>query len=467
MPKKKVYEAVTITDFASEGKCIYKSETDGIIFVEGKVAPGDVVDLEVYRKKKSYQEARVTRIHEFSALRTTPFCEHFEICGGCRWQNIRYEEQLRFKEQQVRDHLERIGKVQDLHMLPIVAAGRLQYYRNKLEFTFSDSRWLTSDEIHTGEPLSRNALGFHIPKRFDKVFAVRKCQLQPDPSNDIRNELHAWAEKEKLDYYDLRNNKGFLRNLIIRTANTGEIMVIVQVARPDEDRIGHVMEFLRQRFPVITSLYYIVNQKGNDSYQDQTPIHYHGARAIREEMEGLTFMIGPKSFYQTNSSQAYRLYEVARSFAELSGHELVYDLYTGTGTIANFVAKFANSVIGIEYVEEAVADARVNSQINNVFNTRFWAGDMKDVLTGEFLDQYGRPDVIITDPPRAGMDAPVIDVILNAAPARIVYVSCNSATQARDIQMLSGAYRVEKVQPVDMFPNTHHVESVALLRKYD
>lgn len=465
MPKRKIYEAVTITDFASEGKCIYKSETDGVVFVDGKVAPGDVVDLEVYKKKKSFQEARVIKIHSYSDLRTVPFCEHFDVCGGCRWQNIRYEEQLRFKEQQVRDHLERIGKISDLNMLPIIPAESQILYRNKLEYTFSDSRWLTSDEIKSGEDFSRNALGFHIPKRFDKVFTVRDCRLQPDPSNSIRNRLFAWAEEEGLVFYNLRDNRGFLRNLIIRTSNVGEVMVIVQFAEDDSSKIERVMQFLQESFSEITSLYYIVNTKGNDSYQDQQAIHYFGATSIREEMEDLVFMVGPKSFYQTNSSQAYRLYQLARGFANLSGNELVFDLYTGTGTIANFVAKYANKVIGVEYVEESVADARVNSANNGIENTEFWAGDMKKVLTDQFLELHGRPDVIITDPPRAGMDAPVIDVILNAAPDRIVYVSCNAATQARDIQLMSDKYRVEKVQPVDMFPNTHHVESVALLVK--
>jgi 23S rRNA (uracil1939-C5)-methyltransferase len=465
MPKRKIYEAVTITDFASEGKCIYKSETDGVVFVDGKVAPGDVVDLEVYKKKKSFQEARVIKIHSYSDLRTVPFCEHFDVCGGCRWQNIRYEEQLRFKEQQVRDHLERIGKISDLNMLPIIPAESQILYRNKLEYTFSDSRWLTSDEIKSGEDFSRNALGFHIPKRFDKVFTVRDCRLQPDPSNSIRNRLFAWAEEEGLVFYNLRDNRGFLRNLIIRTSNVGEVMVIVQFAEDDSSKIERVMQFLQESFSEITSLYYIVNTKGNDSYQDQQAIHYFGATSIREEMEDLVFMVGPKSFYQTNSSQAYRLYQLARDFANLSGNELVFDLYTGTGTIANFVAKYANKVIGVEYVEESVADARVNSANNGIENTEFWAGDMKKVLTDQFLELHGRPDVIITDPPRAGMDAPVIDVILNAAPDRIVYVSCNAATQARDIQLMSDKYRVEKVQPVDMFPNTHHVESVALLVK--
>ncbi|GAA4432742.1 23S rRNA (uracil(1939)-C(5))-methyltransferase RlmD [Ravibacter arvi] len=463
MPKRKIYESVTITDFASEGRCIYKSETDGIVFVDGKVAPGDVVDLEVYKKKKSYQEARVIKIHAYSSIRTEPFCGHFDICGGCRWQNIKYEEQLKFKERQVRDHLERIGKVPNINMLPIVAADELQYYRNKLEFTFSNSRWLTTEEITSGESFSRNALGFHIPKRFDKVFAVRECRLQSDPSNLIRNELHQWAEEQGFSYYDLRNNQGFLRNLIIRTSNRGETMVIVQFAENRAEEISNVMHFLEERFPAITSLYYIINTKGNDSYQDQEPVHFSGSKTIREQMENLTFMVGPKSFYQTNSAQALELYKVARSFAGLTGSELVYDLYTGTGTIANFVANFANKIIGVEYIEAAVVDARTNSLNNNIFNTEFVSGDMKEVLSVDFLAKHGRPDVVITDPPRAGMDAPVVQVLLNAAPSRIVYVSCNSATQARDIEMMSSQYRVEQVQPVDMFPNTHHVESVALL----
>lgn len=465
MAKRKTYQGITITDFAAEGKCIYKSPETGVIFIDGKIAPGDVVDLEVYRSKKNFQEAKVTALHQLSPLRTEPTCIHFETCGGCRWQNIRYEEQLKFKERLVKDHLERIGKLDEVPLLPIIAADETLYYRNKLEFTFTNSRWLTREEIATELSLSRNALGFHIPKRFDKVFAVRECQLQRDPSNRIRNSLMNWAEGEGLAFYDLRNNRGFLRNLIIRTANTGEVMVIVQFGENQLENIERVMEFLKRSFPEITSLYYIVNLKGNDSYQDQEAIHYSGEQAIREKMEDLTFRVGPKSFYQTNSTQAHRLYQVAREFAQLSPNDLVFDLYTGTGTIANYVAKNAKRVIGIEYVEEAVADARINSALNQLSNTEFFAGDMKVVLSEDFLAQKGRPDVLITDPPRAGMEPPVVEVILKAAPQRIVYVSCNSATQARDIQMMSEQYRVEKVQPVDMFPNTHHVESVALLTR--
>lgn len=465
MAKRKTYPGVTITDFAAEGKCIYKSPDTGVIFVDGKIAPGDVVDLEVYRSKKNFQEARVTAIHSYSPIRTEPTCIHFDVCGGCRWQNIRYDEQLRFKERQVRDHLERIGKIQEFQMLPIVPADEIQFYRNKLEYTFSNARWLTNEEVRSDETHTRNALGFHIPKRFDRVFAVRDCQLQRDPSNQIRNLLVDWAEGEGFSFYDLRNNEGFLRNLIIRTANTGEVMVIVQFARKEEEEIEKVMNFLLNQFPEITSLYYIINTKGNDSYQDQEAIHFAGSTTIREQMEDLIFRVGPKSFYQTNSAQALKLYEVAREFAGLSPEHLVYDLYTGTGTIANFVAKFAKHVIGIEYVEEAVADARINSEINQISNTEFFAGDMKQVLSEEFVNAHGRPDVLITDPPRAGMDPQVIDVILKAAPNRIVYVSCNTSTQARDIQLMAEHYRLVKVQPVDMFPNTHHVESVALLEK--
>ncbi len=465
MAKRIRYEKVTVTDFASEGKCIYKSETDGVIFIEGNVAPGDVVDLEVFRKKKNFQEASVVHTHHYSDKRAEPYCDHFQTCGGCKWQHIRYSEQLQFKEQQVRDHMIRIGKIKDANVLSIVPSGKKLFYRNKLEFTFSNARWLTNEEISSDNVYTRNALGFHVPKRFDKVFTVEKCHLQPDPSNAIRNGLHQWAEGRGLEYYNIRDNKGMLRNLIIRTANTGEVMVIVQFAEERDELIEEVMTFLQDRFPEITSLNYIINQKGNDSYQDQQVVHFSGAKAIRETMEALTFLVGPKSFYQTNSDQAYQLYQIAREYAGLSGSELVYDLYTGTGTIANFIAKNAKQVIGVEYIEEAVADARINADLNAISNTIFFAGDMKQLLTGDFLEANGYPEVIITDPPRAGMDPAVVETILNAGPQRIVYVSCNTATQARDILLLSGQYRVEKIQPVDMFPNTHHVESVALLTK--
>ncbi|MPR36410.1 23S rRNA (uracil(1939)-C(5))-methyltransferase RlmD [Salmonirosea aquatica] len=462
MPVTKRYENITITDFAAEGKCIYKSD-EGVVFIQGNVAPGDVVDLEITNKRKKFREAIVTRVHSLSPLRNTPYCQHFEVCGGCRWQHIDYAEQLKFKQRQVLDHFERIGKLRNVEYQEIVAAQTQLYYRNKLEFTFSDYRWLTNEEVQRADQYSRNALGYHVPKRFDRIFQVEKCHLQPDPSNAIRNALHAYAESKGYVYYDIKRNVGMMRNVVIRTSNTGDVLVIVQFAEPQLEIIEDVLRFLKNEFSEITSLYYIVNQKGNDSYQDQEAIHFYGERYIKERMEDLTFMIGPKSFYQTNSEQAYQLYSLTRSFAELTGSERVYDLYTGTGTIANFVARQARSVVGVEYVEEAVADARLNSAQNGITNTRFFAGDMKRILNSEFLVQHGKPDVIITDPPRAGMDPAVIQTIQAALPQRIVYVSCNTATQARDLELLSVRYQVVKTRPVDMFPHTHHVENVTQL----
>ena len=462
MPSNKRYENITITDFAAEGKCIYKSE-DGVIFIEGHVAPGDVVDIEVVRRKKKLAQAVVTKFHSFSDLRVEPFCQHFEVCGGCRWQHIDYAEQLKFKQKQVRDHFERIGKIKDVVYEPIVAAQTQRFYRNKLEYTFSNFRWLTANDMNSGEEFSRNALGYHVPKHFERIFQVEKCHLQPDPSNAIRNRLYQFAEDKGHVFYNVKTNEGMMRNVIIRTSNMGDVLVIVQFAEPRQEVIEEVMEFLKTAFSEITSLYYIVNQKGNDSYQDQEAIHYVGDRFIRETMEDLTFMVGPKSFYQTNSEQAYELYKIARHYAQLTGNETVYDLYTGTGTIANFVARNARKVVGVEYVEEAVADARKNSELNGIENAKFFAGDMKRILNTDFVKKHGHPDVIITDPPRAGMDPAVISTILAAEPKRIVYVSCNSATQARDLELLAGKYKVVKAQPVDMFPHTHHVENVALL----
>jgi 23S rRNA (uracil1939-C5)-methyltransferase len=464
MPVSEKFEKVVITDFAAEGKCIYKSE-EGVVFVEGNVAPGDVVDLEVVRRKKKFKEAVVRQVHSYSDLRTEPYCAHHDTCGGCRWQHIGYDHQLRFKRQQVIDHFERIGHLPGVQVEEIIPAESTLYYRNKLEYTFSNYRWLTRQEITTGEEFSRNALGFHVPKRFDKIFTVETCHLQPDPSNQIRNALYQYTNEKGYRNYDIRRNEGTLRNLIIRTSNTGDLMVIVQFGEPDEEVITDVMKYLHSVFPEITSLHYIINTKGNDSYQDQEVVLFAGEPVIRETMEGLTFMISPKSFYQTNSQQAYRLYSVARDFAGLTGNELVYDLYTGTGTIANFVARQAARVVGVEYIEAAVVDARKNSELNGIANTEFFAGDMRWLLTDDFFAQHGRPEVIITDPPRAGMDQPVVETILRAAPDRIVYVSCNSATQARDIALMHQAYEVTAVQPVDMFPNTHHVENVALLKR--
>lgn len=462
MPINKQYERVTITDFASEGKCIYKSE-DGVIFIQGNVAPGDVVDLEVVSRRKKMTEARVTHFHSLSDLRATPYCQHFDICGGCKWQHISYDEQINFKQRQVKDHFERIGKLKDVVYEPILGAEKRQYYRNKLEYTFSEYRWLTQEDMDSGQEFSRDALGYHVPKRFDRIFQVEKCHLQPDPSNAIRNSLFEYASSKGYVFYNIKDNVGMMRNVVIRTANTGDLMVIVQFAEPNDAIIEDVLEFLKAQFPEITSLYYIVNQKGNDSYQDQEAVHYFGERHICEAMENLQFLVGPKSFYQTNAEQAYELYKLARTYAELTGQETVYDLYTGTGTIANFIARDAGKVIGVEYIEEAVENARENSRINQINNTAFFAGDMKKVLDASFVLRHGRPDVVITDPPRAGMDPPVVEAILAAEPKRIVYISCNTATQARDLDRLSSRYKVVKTRPVDMFPHTHHVENITQL----
>ncbi|MCF2497808.1 23S rRNA (uracil(1939)-C(5))-methyltransferase RlmD [Dyadobacter chenhuakuii] len=462
MVKNIKYEYVEITDFAAEGKCIFKSD-DGVIFVEGNVAPGDIVDLQVVKTKKKLKEAIVTKIHSKSPLRTDPYCLHNVVCGGCKWQHIAYEHQLKFKRQQVVDHFQRIGHIKNVSINEILAAPKTEYYRNKLEFTFSNWRWLTKEQMDSGATFTKHALGFHVPKRFDKIFTVDHCHLQPDPSNTIRNSLHHFGELHNIPYYDVRFNRGTLRNLVVRTANSGDVMVIVQFGEQNDEAIEQVMQYLHKTHSEITSLNYIVNLKGNDSYQDQEVIHYAGDTTIRETMEDLTFLVGPKSFYQTNSEQAYQLFSVAREFAGLTGNESVYDLYTGTGTIANFVARRAKKVVGVEYVEAAVQDARKNSELNGITNTAFFAGDMRSIMNESFLQEHGRPDVIITDPPRAGMDQPVVETILKAAPDRIVYVSCNTATQARDLALMTEDYEVTKVQPVDMFPNTHHVENVALL----
>ena len=458
-------EKVMITDVAAEGKAIARVN-DLVVFVP-YVVPGDVVDLQVRRKKHNYAEAEAVKFHEYSEKRAVPFCEHYGVCGGCVWQILPYSEQLKYKQKQVVDALTRIGKVELPEITPIIGSEKTQYYRNKLEFTFSNKRWLTREEVASGVDFERNAVGFHITGAFDKVLPIEKCWLQDDICNQIRNALRDYALEHGYTFIDLRQHTGMMRNLVIRTASTGELMVIV-VARveggAERQQFLTLMEYVKQTFPQITSLQYVINNKVNDAIGDLDVELYSGRDHIFEEMEGLRFKIGPKSFYQTNSEQAYRLYKVARSFAGLTGNELVYDLYTGTGTIANFVSRQAREVIGIEYVPEAIEDAKVNSAVNGIENTLFYAGDMKDILTDDFIAEHGRPDVIITDPPRAGMHPDVINVILNAAPQRIVYVSCNPATQARDLQLLDAKYKVEAVQPVDMFPQTHHVENVVLLK---
>lgn len=468
-PPERLYKVV-VDAVAAEGKCIVRTE-EGVIFIDNPtggpgVAPGDVVDLRVTNRKKQYREAVAEHIHERSAVRTEPFCEHFGTCGGCKWQHIRYEEQLRFKHQQVVDHLTRIGKVALPDIRPILAAAPTQYYRNKLEFTCAEGRWLTQAEVHTDETMDPRAVGFHIPGRFDKVLPIRHCYLQPDPSNAIRLAVTDYAFRNNISMYNLKLHTGFLRTLIIRTADTTQqVMVTLQVAQDNPNWLNGLLTYLHTTFPQITSLNYILNTKKNDSYQDQEVINWAGKPYIEERMEELTFRVGPKSFYQTNAQQAYNLYKVARDWTGLTGQERVYDLYTGTGTIALFVAKQAREVVGVEYVEASVADARINAGVNGITNASFHAGDMREILTDGFFDQHGRPDVVITDPPRAGMDESVSRQLLKAAPDRIVYVSCNTATQARDLGILDEGYTVADVQPVDMFPHTHHVENVVLLRK--
>lgn len=457
-------ENVEIVDIAAEGKAIAKID-DMVVFIP-YVVPGDVIDIQITRKKNKYAEGRPVRFVSYSPNRTEAFCEHFGICGGCKWQILPYAEQLKYKQKQVTDNLVRIGKIELPEIQPILGSAKTEFYRNKLEFTFSNKKWLTLEQINSDESFDNmNALGFHIPGMFDKVLDINKCWLQDDISNQIRNFIREYCIDKEYTFFDLRNKGGLMRNIIVRTSTTGELMLIVVFYEACRAKREDLLNAIADKFPEITSLLYIVNEKANDTITDQIVLRWKGNDFIYEEMEGLKFKIGPKSFYQTNSEQAYELYKVARDFAGLTGDELVYDLYTGTGTIANFVARQAKKVIGIEYVEDAIEDAVYNSQNNKIKNTSFFAGDMKDILTQEFIDQYGRPDVIITDPPRAGMHEDVVNTILFAEPEKIVYVSCNPATQARDLALLDAKYRVTKVQPVDMFPHTHHVENVVLLVK--
>lgn len=470
MRKKKqekiLLEKVFIEKPIAEGRCLARYQ-DRVILVEGNVAPQDIADLEVFKKKSNYWLARAVRIHEASPFRQEPFCRHYGVCGGCKWQHLQYEKQLEQKQQEVVDALERIAKVAFPEVKPIIASQKTQFYRNKLEFTFSNNRWLSAEEIATGQVFEKNALGFHIPERFDKIIDIETCYLQEELSNQIRNRLKDFARKQNFSFYDLKNHRGFLRNLVIRNTNTGEWLVLVIFAENNQPAIEQTMQFLQNTFPQITSLQYAINQKKNDSYHDLEIQVFAGKPYITATMEDLQFRISPKSFYQTNSEQAYRLYCVARDFAELQGNEVVYDLYTGTGTIANFIAHKAKKVVGIEYVPEAIEDAKINSDINKISNTEFFAGDIKDLLNENFVQKYGKPDVIITDPPRAGMHENVVRTILKLAPTKIVYVSCNPATQARDVAILAEKYEITAVQPVDMFPHTYHVENVLqLIRRY-
>lgn len=457
-------EKVRITDIGSEGNAIARVE-NLVVFVP-MLVPGDVVDIQVIRKRKKFMEGSVVRFHEYSPDRIQPLCNHFGVCGGCKWQHLPYNLQLAYKEKQVKDNLERIGKINLPEIGAIIGSPDIFRYRNKLEFTFSDKRWLTREEISSDNEFAKeDAIGFHIPGLFDKVLDIRECHLQPEPSNEIRNAVREYAHKDRMTFFNLREQTGFLRNLIIRNSLDGNVMVIVVFFYDDKKRREGLLDFLASRFPRITSLMYIINPKKNDSVGDLEPVLYSGKDYLVEEMSGLKFRIGPKSFYQTNTRQGIRLYNVAREFAGLSGKELVYDLYTGTGTIANYVADSARKVIGIEYVEEAISDAIRNSEFNNITNTLFYAGDIKAVMNEKFVNENGKPDVIITDPPRAGMHEDVVKAIINISPSRIVYISCNPSTQARDILLMSADYQVTRVQPVDMFPHTHHVENVVLLEK--
>jgi 23S rRNA (uracil1939-C5)-methyltransferase len=459
-------EKVMITDIGAEGNAL--ARVDNLVVFVPMLIPGDIVDIKVIKKRKKYLEGRVVKFHQYSPDRIEPRCIHFGICGGCKWQHLPYNLQLKYKEKQVRDNLIRIGKIDIPEINPIIGSSEIFMYRNKLEYTFSDKRWLTKEEVTSGAKFkNEDALGFHIPGLFDKVLDIEECHLQPEPSNSIRNAVRQYAHENSLQFFDLREQKGFLRNIVIRNSRDGKVMVIVVFFHDDIEKRKDLLDFLASEFPQINSLMYVINSKKNDSINDQEPILYKGDDYLVEEMDGLKFRIGPKSFYQTNTRQALELYRTAKDFAALTGKEIVYDLYSGTGTIANYISAYAGKVIGIEFVDEAVQDAIINSEINGISNTHFFAGDMKDVLSEAFFASNGKPDVIITDPPRAGMHEDVIKIIAKAGPDRIVYVSCNPSTQSRDIQLLSDDYHVERVQPVDMFPHTHHVENVVLLKRID
>jgi 23S rRNA (uracil1939-C5)-methyltransferase len=469
LKKGDILENILVENMAAEGKCVSRLE-GRVIFIEGAV-PGDVVDVSLTRIKTSFLEGRAVGIKKFSDKRAEPFCEHFGLCGGCKWQNLNYTEQLGYKQQQVIDNLERLGGLTLPPLLPIVASEKTTHYRNKLEYSFTSHRWLTKEEMSSDEDFQRDGLGYHLPKSFDKIFDVKNCYLQPEPSNSIRLAIKEITVKNNIPFFDPRSQQGFLRTLCIRTANTGETMVILQVTTNNKERLDLILGMIAEKFPQVASINYVVNSKKNDSFADLEVQNWKGAPYIIETMpkaDGsgtLKFQVGPKSFYQTNADQAYELYKIAFQMAELKGDELVYDLYTGTGTIANFIASKAKKVIGLEYVAPAIEDAKVNSRLNNITNTDFFAGDIKDLLDDKFLLTHGRPDVIITDPPRAGMHEDVCKMLLKAAPEKIVYVSCNVATQARDLKILSEKYEVVAVQPVDMFPHTMHVENVVSLRR--
>lgn len=463
--KKQVFTNVEVIDAGAKGKTIAKAPDGKVIFLTNTV-PGDVVDIQTFKKRKAYYEGKATVFHKLSNKRTQPACEHFGTCGGCKWQDMAYQHQLFYKQKEVVNNLSRIGHIELPEVTPILGSAKQYFYRNKMEFSFSDSRWLTLEEIQSDADLGdKNALGFHIPGMWDKILDIKKCHLQADPSNTIRNAVKQFAINNNIPFFNTRNQTGLLRTLMIRTATTGEIMVVVQFFKDNLEKRELLLNYLSEEFPQITSLQYIINTKANDTIYDQEVICYKGTDYIFEEMEGLKFKINAKSFYQTNSLQAFELYKITRNFAGLTGKELVYDLYTGTGTIAQFVAKQAKKVVGVEAVPDAIAAAKENAQLNNINNVAFYVGDMKNVFNETFINTHGKPDVIITDPPRDGMHKDVVNQILNIAPNKIVYVSCNSATQARDLALLDEKYKVKKLQPVDMFPQTFHVENVVLLEK--
>jgi len=460
--KQEIYENVEILEIVAEGKAIAKIK-DLVIFAT-QVVPGDIVDLKIIKKKKNYREAIPTKFHKYSERRINVECTHFGTCGGCKWLNVSYEDQLKYKQKQIIDNLERIGKIELNDIQPILPSENVFNYRNKLEFTFSSVRWFEKIEA-LSETKTPQGLGFHIPGMFDKVVDVYKCFLQKEPSNEIRNAIRTFTLENNYDYYDHRRNTGYLRNIVVRSSITNDLMVIVIFNYEDVEKRENLMNFIANKFKEITSLFYIINTKSNDSYYDQTPILFKGNDHIIDTIGTLKFKISPKSFFQTNSEQAFNLYRVTKEFANLTGTEIVYDLYTGAGTIANFVADKALKVIGIEYIPEAIEDAKINSELNNIKNTVFYAGDMKNIFNQKFIYENGKPQVIILDPPRAGVDLPVLERIINADPQKIVYVSCNPATQARDVNILSPYYKVTKIQPVDMFPHTHHVENIVLLER--
>lgn len=461
--KRKSFEDIEVIDAGSKGKGIGKAP-DGRVLIIDKVVPGDIVNVQTYKKRKAYYQAKPTEIVKASDKRTEPVCQHFGVCGGCKWQNMAYEHQLFYKQKEVEENLNRIGKIDLPETQPILGSQEIYFYRNKMEFSFSDSRWLTEDEINSEETINdKNALGFHIPGMWDKILNIEKCHLQEDPSNDLRNKVRNFADQNNLEFFNPRHKTGLLRTMMIRTTSTGETMVLIQFYDDLKEERELLLDYIKDEFPDLTSLLYVINQKANDTIYDQEIVCYAGRDHIFESMEGLKFKITAKSFYQTNSEQAYELYKITRDYADLKGDELVYDLYTGTGTIAQFVAKKAKKVVGIEAVPDAIEAAKENAKANGIDNTSFFAGDMRKVFTDEFIAKNGQPDVIITDPPREGMHADVVEQILKLAPEKVVYVSCNSATQARDLAMLDSLYKVDQVQPVDMFPQTHHVENVVRL----